>query len=78
MLVGTPQPAAIDPALGIPQACTDRLILCKHQMQGDWGRAAPPMGSARGSAHSQSTQQCVSSEECEGRSPLASIIQYLR
>ena len=72
MLVGTPQPAAIDPALGIPQACTDRLILCKHQMQGDWGRAAPPMGSARGKARSQIRQsQASSSKQREGQSPLA-------
>jgi hypothetical protein len=40
----------------------------KHQMQGVWGRAAPPMGSARGEAASQETTLQVR-QEARGAEP---------
>src|SRR5215203_1294675 len=50
------------------------LFSCgKHQLQGVWGRATPPTGSARGKARSQNMK--ARANEREGRSPLASSCQ---
>jgi hypothetical protein len=41
-----------------------QLLCGKHHMQGVWGRAAPPAGSARGKARSQECESDATQLRC--------------
>ena len=58
--------------LGITKACADALNVGEHQLQGAWGRAAHPVGSARGEARSHpKAERSAHQQWARERSPLA-------
>ena len=66
--------AVADASVGITEHALVRLSCTKQHMQGVWGRAAPPMGSATGKARSQIVNRALKQGERKGPSPRASIL----
>src|SRR5438128_1988955 len=58
MPLGRVEQAVHDPDFDTSEACVDALILSYDHLQGVWGRAAPPVGSARGGAASHPQAAC--------------------